>query len=123
LQIPEAEIRVLTNLPNSMNASPSIVEGVRTQTDARFAVVSGVVDGDYLLLLATYDADAINTVSVGTSTVHISYSCQVVEEVLHEVWATGSLIPIVIYLTPIRYDPKTSRVVVDLDSADGTQQK
>jgi hypothetical protein len=118
LSIDAPEVHSLTNLANSINAYPGIVKGIRTDRDAHFAIVSGTIDGDYPFLFSTYGSAAVNTLWIETSYVHISYSCRAIEELRHRSWAADNFIPLIIYLTPIRYDETTSQISIDPDSLD-----
>src|SRR5262249_27533130 len=97
-----SEARYLTSLASSIIAYPGSIEAIRANKDAHLAIVSGTLDGDFPSLFTTYDGVAANTLSIGTAYIHISYSCWAVDELRHRWWAAGHLIPLIIYLTPIR---------------------
>lgn len=104
-------IRSLPDIENSVNEDPSIVDGIRMAAGAYFAVVSRTIDGSNLGLFNTYEEIPVNTLEIGNSYVHVSYSCRTVERLGRQARRAEGVLPLIIYLTPIRYDELTSRVM------------
>ena len=118
LYIEDPVVRSFRNLVASVNMDSGVVQSIRAATDDRFFIVSGTIDGDGLGLFNTYGSIASNTFEIGRSYVHVSYSCQPVEGLKHRLAKADDVIPIVIYMTPVRYDAPTSQVVLDPHATD-----
>jgi hypothetical protein len=113
LYVEDPVFRSFRNLADSVNRDSGIVQSIRTATDARFVIVSETIDGDGLDLFNTYGSTAVNTFEIGGSYVHVSYSCPTVEGLEHRSARADGVIPIVIYMTPVRYDAPTAKITLD----------
>jgi hypothetical protein len=127
LYVGNGVVRSLPNLANSINGHAGMVEAIRKASpDEKFAVVSGTIAGDYIGLFSTFSTFrgiTSDSLAIGTSYIHVSYSCLAVEELERRSWESDSLIPLVIYLTPIRYDETTSRIIPDSSSMESSQHE
>ena len=118
LYIGDPVVRSFRNLADSVNRDSGIVQSIRSASDTRFVIVSGTIDGDGLRLFNTYGSTAVNTFEIGGSYVHVSYSCPPVEGLGRRSASADGDIPIVIYMTPVRYDAPTSQVTLDPRATD-----
>lgn len=96
-----------------LNRSRDLVEYLRTAATTHFAVVSGLVAGDDIGLFSTYESVAQSIIEIGSSYIHVSYSCSPIDELGHRANMAADLVPLIIYLTPIRYDGATGRIAFD----------
>jgi len=105
--------RGLPDVAAPLNRYPDIVARIRSAPAIRLAIVSGTVDGSDLNIFDTYPSAAANTVELGNSYVHVSYACRVIANLGHQARRAIDGVPLVIYLTPIKYDNSTARVAPD----------
>lgn len=112
LHVGGAVIRALRDATSVIERNPEVVEKIRTAIDARFAVVSGTITGQYIVLEPAWESfSAVDTFYFGGTYVHVIYSCAACSS-YSEGMSTGDDAP-VIYLTPVRYDQRTAQIVAD----------
>jgi len=111
--IGETMARYSPNVADLLNRYPDIVAGIHENAGAQFAVVSGTIEGSDWAMFTTYPVVGTNTLEIGSSYVHVSYACQTFESLRHRAFMADSAVPLIVYLTPIKYDASTARLVAN----------
>lgn len=118
LYVNDPMVRLLPDSADPLNRYPGIVERIRSAPGTRLAIVSGIVGGDWISAFNTYQSVAANTFELGRSYVHVSYTCRLIKKLQHRADTTMGVVPLIIYMTPIKYDDSTARVVLDSHPVD-----
>ena len=115
LDVDDPMVRLLPDIAGPLKRYPSIVERIRSAPDTRLAIVSGIIGGDELdfEFINTYQPVAANTFEFGRSYVHVRFTCHLIKRIQERAGTATGIIPLIIYLTPIKYDDSTARVVLD----------
>ena len=106
-------VRLLPDIAGPLNRYPVMVERIRSAPVTRLAIVSGIIDGEGIGVFNMYQPVAVNTFELGRSYVHVSYTCRLIKRQHHLADTAIGVVPLIIYLTPIKYDDSTARVVLD----------
>ena len=110
LYVDDPEVRLLPDVAGLLNRSPGTVERIRNAPDTPLAIVSGTIDSHGLGIFDAYQTVGVNTFELGRSYVHVSYTCHLINRLGHRAHGAPGAVPVIIYLTPIRYDDSTARV-------------
>lgn len=110
LYVDDPEVRLLPNVAGILNRSPGTVERIRNASDTPLAIVSGTIDSNGLGIFDAYQTVGVNTFELGRSYVHVSYTCHLIKRLQHRAHGEPGAVPVIIYLTPIRYDDSAARV-------------
>ena len=109
-----SNVQLLPDVAGLLNRDPEVVERIRYNRDTPLAIVSGTIySNNGLNIFNTYHNIGANTFELGRSYVHVSYSCQLLKKIRHVAYKSARGEPVIIYLTPIRYDGSTARVTID----------
>ena len=117
LYVENPTVRYLAKIGPLLDRHPDIANSIRTATQ-QTAIVSEVIEGDRLVLFSDVEGIAINTGEIANSYVHVTYSCQTVRDLDHEAHRVDRATPLIIYLTPLTYDAKTSSITVGKPGSD-----
>jgi len=122
LYIPGYSITFLPDILRAINADSGAVEMIRASREAQFAIVSGSINGDDLILFSTSRASIYpNILLLAGSYVHVSYACGAVALLRERSNEPSGVKPLVIYFTPVNYDVASARVTLDSRQMDFTK--
>ena len=110
LYVEDPEVRWLPDIAGLLSRFPATVERIRNSPDISLAIVSGSIDSNGLGIFDAYQTVGINTFELGNSYVHVSYTCHLIKQIAHRANGAPSPVPVIIYLTPIRYDGAIEQV-------------
>ena len=105
------KVRLLSDVAGLLNRSPRAVERIRNAPDTPLAIVSGTIDSRGLGIFDAYQTVGVNTFELDGSYVHVSYACHLIKQLGHRASGAPGTVPVIIYLTPIRYDDSAQQVV------------
>lgn len=110
LYVDDPKVRLLPDVAGLVNRSPKTVERIHNTPDTLLAIVSGTIDSSGLGVFDAYQTVAVNTFELGTSYVHVSYTCHLIKRLGHRAHGEPGGVPVIIYLTPVRYDDSAAQI-------------
>jgi len=113
LYVDGSMVRLLPDVAVLLNRYPGIVERIQSAPDTRLAIVSGTIDGDELDIFSKYPSVSTNTLELGRSYIHVSYTCRLMKRLGHRAYRPPGIVPLIVYLAPVKYDDSTARVALD----------